>query len=470
MKYHGNYCGPNWSAGLHQPSVLSDVPSIDEFDETCRIHDAAYASGSDLLSADVAFTRANFGKGAKRTAAAAAVGVQAAVRAIDKFIPKIYPNKTKMTKNGALRGAKAQMSKKAPKNQSTPKQSTLSTVPAAYGYTLRMQAPSIVRRGNMAVITGSDYGGTVQVSNSNNYQPAASVFINPAYFQNAMLAAQARSFEKFRLKRGAVTYIPSVPTSTQGQIVMLSTSTVKEPFLASGTTTFLGRALSQYNAVASPIWKEATIELAPSQEWSVVDALIDADLDDCIAEEVQVYGTCDSTLDAGVLVFHYEIEFKDPLYVYHPTVIPVPNGNGGGYTFNDDTAVNAALDAIRLSSPGGTLLGGTGSVYRCVFQQGKSIQPTGPAAWANVASINTHGAVNTTTVGSFGNSITLVSGTTLYGLLTGTILTLYNSYEGAAAGQAGGLVYYANPTTAAGTWAFLIQMVRLGDTLRVTTQ
>jgi len=133
--------------------VLSDVPSIDEFDETCRIHDAAYASGSDLLSADVAFTRANFGKGAKRTAAAAAVGVQAAVRAIDKFIPKIYPNKTKMTKNGALRGAKAQMSKKAPKNQSTPKQSTLSTVPAAYGYTLRMQAPSIVRRGNMAVIT-----------------------------------------------------------------------------------------------------------------------------------------------------------------------------------------------------------------------------------------------------------------------------------------------------------------------------
>lgn len=470
MKYHGNYCGPNWSAGLHQPSVLSDVPSIDEFDETCRIHDAAYATGSDLLSADINFARDNFGKGAKRTVAAVAVGAQAAVRAIDKFIPKIYPNKTTMTKNGALRGGKAQTNKKTPMKQGATKQSTLSTVPAAYGYTLRMQPPAIVRRGNMATITGSDYAGTAVVTVSTSYQPAASVFINPAYFQNAMLAAQARSFEKFRLKRGSVTYIPSVPTSTQGQIVMLSTATVKEPFLASGTTTFLGRALSQYNAVATPIWKEATIELAPSQEWSVVDALIDADLDDCIAEEVQVYATCEATLDAGVLVFHYEMEFKDPLYVYHPTMIPVPNGNGTVLLFADDSNVNATTDTIRLNSVGGTLLGANGSVYRLVFQQARSIAPTGPANWSGVADVMNSAANTTSGTITSRSGITMVSGTTLYGLLVGTSLILYSSYDAAVIGNVNGSLAYNTATTAAGAWWFLGQMVRLGDTLRVTTQ
>ena len=104
MKYHGNYCGPNWSAGKHQGSVVSDVPAVDEFDETCKRHDAAYATNADLLSADINFALENFGKGVKRTIAAAAVGGQAAVRAIDKFIPKIYQSE-KMT----LRGSKVKV-------------------------------------------------------------------------------------------------------------------------------------------------------------------------------------------------------------------------------------------------------------------------------------------------------------------------------------------------------------------------
>jgi hypothetical protein len=333
-----------------------------------------------------------------------------------------------------------------------------------------MQPPSITRRGNTATITGSDYAGTVQAVNSANYQPAASVFINPAYFQNAMLASQARSFEKFRVKRGAVSYIPAVPTSTQGQVVMLSTATVKEPFLASGTTTFLGRALSQHNAVATPIWKEATIEISGSQEWSVVDALIDGDLDDCIAEEVQIYTTCDSTVDAGILVFHYEIEFKDPLYVYHPTMIPVPNGNGAGITLNDNSGVNAVNDAIRLNNPSTALGGGSGSIYRMIFQQAKSTLPTGPGSWAAVANIEFSAASVSTASGILLEPITLVSGTTLYGVLDGSDLILYTSYDGAVGGTVNGALMYRAATTVAGTWAFLVQMVRLGDGARITTQ
>lgn len=37
--YHGNYCGPNYSAGKFQTSVAnSDVPAVDAFDETCKRH------------------------------------------------------------------------------------------------------------------------------------------------------------------------------------------------------------------------------------------------------------------------------------------------------------------------------------------------------------------------------------------------------------------------------------------------
>lgn len=82
IKYHGNWCGPGWSAGKFQDSVDEDYPAIDEFDETCKTHDRAYARGEDLKAADMAFYEANVGKGIKRTAAAYAVGLQGKLRSL----------------------------------------------------------------------------------------------------------------------------------------------------------------------------------------------------------------------------------------------------------------------------------------------------------------------------------------------------------------------------------------------------
>lgn len=84
FRYHGNYVGPGWSAGKYQPSVAnSNVPAIDEFDQTGKDHDAAYAPTADRRKrseADAKFFRQNFGRGIKRTAAAYAVGTQAFLR------------------------------------------------------------------------------------------------------------------------------------------------------------------------------------------------------------------------------------------------------------------------------------------------------------------------------------------------------------------------------------------------------
>lgn len=84
MQYHGNYCGPYWSGGKRQASVIdSNVPAIDDFDETCREHDGVYALPtvpSRRSAADWKFYNANIGRGVKRSLAAMAVGGQAVIR------------------------------------------------------------------------------------------------------------------------------------------------------------------------------------------------------------------------------------------------------------------------------------------------------------------------------------------------------------------------------------------------------
>lgn len=76
IRYHGNHCGPYWSDGKYQPSVCGYAPAIDQFDQTCKEHDCAYATHGPHWEADHRFFRANIGKGLKRSVAAIAVLAQ----------------------------------------------------------------------------------------------------------------------------------------------------------------------------------------------------------------------------------------------------------------------------------------------------------------------------------------------------------------------------------------------------------
>lgn len=92
FRYHGKYCGPGWSAGRYQGSVAKGPKADDEFDETCRIHDKAYAENQNLKEADYKFYRSNIGRGFKRSAAALAVGLQGYMRSEDPFSSVSYKN------------------------------------------------------------------------------------------------------------------------------------------------------------------------------------------------------------------------------------------------------------------------------------------------------------------------------------------------------------------------------------------
>ncbi len=371
-------------------------------------------------------------------------------------------------KSPSLRGVASNKAKPVPQAQTLAKQHSM---PAATGFTIRGKQPTVVRTSTSAMITGTDYAGSVNVYNTSSYEPAASVPMNPSYFNSAMLGNLSRVYEKYRFKRAVLEYIPSVPTSTQGQIVMLSDRSIKNPFLDGSSSSFLARALSQSNAVATPIWQRTTFECDVSTTWNLVDPLIDADLDDTIAGEVQVYGFADSTVVAGILMLHYEIEFKDPLYTFHSTLVPIPIGIGSVVSLTDDSAVNASPDAIILSNASLTL--GTfnsGGIFRLVFQRAASLLPVGPPSWSAVAGVQTVNATTTTAVVSVSTAITLTTGTTLYGLLNSGTLTLYSTYDHAVVGSANGVLRYVNSTTAAGSWVFIIAGVRLGPSLMVTNQ
>lgn len=113
-KIHGNYCGPNWSAGKAQTSVVSDVEAIDEFDQTCLEHDASYAMGEDLIDADTKFYHDNIGQGPLRSAAAIVVGGQGIARRISTGLSELV-GPTGRTKNTNA-GRKAKMPTKGEYN------------------------------------------------------------------------------------------------------------------------------------------------------------------------------------------------------------------------------------------------------------------------------------------------------------------------------------------------------------------
>lgn len=82
IPYHGNYCGPGWSAGKAQPSVAGAAgTAIDEFDESCRLHDLVYAKHGPITKADIKFAIDNLSSmEPKRMVAGAVVGMQGLVR------------------------------------------------------------------------------------------------------------------------------------------------------------------------------------------------------------------------------------------------------------------------------------------------------------------------------------------------------------------------------------------------------
>lgn len=214
MRYHGKYCGPHWSAGEHQDSVLSSVPPLDEFDATCKEHDAAYAVGGNLEVADYEFAAANLASGApKRVLAGVLVGAQAVARTTDRLTTYLMNSKSNNSLRGSARRQKAQNV-----NTTRSGNDVSRAAPVAIS-TRRTGAPArITPRGTGVTISHRTFLGPV--TNFLAYTPT-SFATNPGLASTfPWLSKIASRYDKYRFTRLRFEYRSVAATSTAGVAMM----------------------------------------------------------------------------------------------------------------------------------------------------------------------------------------------------------------------------------------------------------
>lgn len=491
MRYHGNYCGPNWSDGKIQESICGFTPPIDLLDQSCKDHDCSYFLGNDKTVADFTFAADNLGFVApKRLIAGVGVGIQGVARAVDRVQStyKLYPTMSKRLRgtnafkkaqntngkqNPRLRGGGGNASQEglvrvAPSNSD---RSMVSRgAPVAIGTTVMSTKPRVRATPGGVVAIGRDFGGNVYSASATTYNCAASLPVNPAFFIAGVIGNLSRTYERYRFKHFRVSYLPAMPTSDSGQIVMTSSKSIKEPFLNGAADTFIGRALAQGNAAIGPIWQPLSLDVVCDGGFRVCDLLVDGDLDDSIAEEVQVYTSTLTTKIVGALVVDYEIEFLDPLYQPHAQWLPVWTGTFSRNAFVDDGAVNATTDVVLLTNATVAATSLTGEIYRAVFMQIPSTLPTGPVSWGAVWTVATQSATTTTTTSTTVVNVPGVDGSTFYMLNRNDSFILYSSLENAIVGGINGAICYQTATTVAGTYYLMITLVRIPPASLTTVQ
>jgi len=479
--YHGNWCGPGWSNGASQASVRGTAPSTDEFDETCRQHDFTYADHGDLRSADLLFARQNFGRGVVRSVAAVGVGMQGLLRSHDEYLPTIYQSQeteTMVTKTSQkLRGASSQQmgAKKTPvKEPSGPRQAnglTVSAAPTAIGTAIRAVKPYMTRSLTEGRIAGRDFIGTVEGQGVATFGLGKSALLSPAYFSSTILGNLARSFERYRWNRLRVHYVPKVATTVTGQVILCSSKSVSEPCLSPESGTFLQRAMSQGNAVFSPLWSPTYIDIDCTGDWRLVDPATTSDLDDNIHEELQVFTQVNTVGQVGYLFAEYDVSFSEPIYQPHSINIPIPTGPGVRTILSDTAGVNAVNDDWVLNDAGPLNLAGTanGTIFRGVFDLQGSTAATG-TTFANMINASTYVHTTTAATGVLTTPLPMVGGTTLYFAVNGTTLYVYSTLEQAINGVGSGQMFFRTASTLGGAYNFDMAVVHYGNSINPTVQ
>jgi len=480
---YGKFCGPYWSDGKWQSSVIPTIPADDELDQTCRDHDEVYARGGDLRKADSDFFWRNFGNGVLGTLFAIPVGMQYLLRAgeiLGDNLPKTQesskintmPKSKQTNKRGNLRKSpittQPQLGKRKSATTGGPKSVgtsiTRSYPSTSIGTTISTMKPIVTRTNETARIIGRDFIGTVEGNGTSTFGLGKSALLSPAYFQSAMLGNLARSFERYRWNTLRVHYVPKVATSAAGQVVMCSSRSVTQPCLQGEAGSFLPRAMSQGNAIFTPLWAPAMINIDCTGEFKLVDSTTSVDLDDTIHEELQVYTQVGSSGQVGYLYAEYDVSFEEPIFQPHSTAIPYGSGPGARMSLADKAAINSSADALIITDTTSVLGSPTpGTIYRAVFDRQGSTAPTGVTFTSGFIVYNNYHST-TTAFATVGSVLAFVGGLTLYLVNTAGAqdYTAYTSMEAAIAGSASGQVYYNGATTVKGAYLFDAALVRIG--------
>ncbi len=327
---YGNYCGPYWSAGQHQSSVVSDVPPVDAFDATCKAHDESYALGEDLIEADLLFASQNVGRGLLRTAAGLAVGAQGIGRAIysgisnlmepppitfpgqasqpinlgpgvDDNLPLSMKNKNNKTNKTPARAASAATTKMKETPRVTP-------APVALGTRVPSMAPKYTTKNGNVIVTNREYVGYLSGSTSFSL---VSYPANPGISSLfPWLSNIANNYDRYRVRRLRFIFVSSVSTATAGRIAMVWNYNAADLV----PSTKLG-ALSIHPAEESNVWESFALDIPTTGGVYYTRDGLPVSIDLKTTDMGSLYvvtDLCTSSSTIGELYAEYEMEFMNP--------------------------------------------------------------------------------------------------------------------------------------------------------------
>lgn len=314
-RYHGNYCGPGWSAGKYQTSVESGVPAVDDFDQSCKDHDAAYARGESLDRADAEFVKRNFGVGLSRTFAASAVSLNSTVR---RLFYGSDTNKTVVVDNDMPRKAgSASYAHFAP--------------PSVVGTGIRLADP--VQRNTKdggVIINGSELIPSPRTNASTTLWDIVQIFrLSPVHYGAGRLGRFAQFWSEFRFHKVSVSYVTACGTTNLGNLIVEYQENSADPCRHYAGSSFLQNVMTSGNGTLMPVWENFTVDLPinDSKFHPIGSDLTFPDQNDASAGDVIVYNKCaTASTDPGFFIMNYVIEFRSPQLSPRLTVIPYATG------------------------------------------------------------------------------------------------------------------------------------------------
>lgn len=498
MKFYqgyGNYCGPWWSDGKIQTSVIGNTVPIDELDSLCMTHDAAHYEGTDLQSADYEFATRAITMGPYGAAFGSAVAIQYAGRGVKNQLSKSFSSlrnimgSSKAPKNkpinqtqkgGSFRGSPLKrkagnaMAERVLMSMEDRNVNSIGGVqvsaPTSISSVLTAMPTKTRSIQNGVIVSGREFISTVEGNGVSTFGVGKSALLAPAYFYGGVLGQLARAYQFYKWTHLVVHYIPKVSTGTSGQVVICSQDNITEPFMCPEASTMLQRAMVSGNGVMTPAWMPAKMMIQTDNVKRYVDATTNIDINSNIFAELQVLTQVGTSQNLGYLWLEYIVELTHPMLQPHLTTLPYFTGPGQRYIFNDATAINAPdAPVLLVDTTGSLVLQPNGTIFRAVLDIQGSTPGVG-TTFANAWNVTTLRRTTNTTFASALSNMPIVGGMTFYLAACGPSFTIHTSLESATGGLTSGEVVQRSASTAVGSWEFDIALVRSGVAILPTVQ
>jgi hypothetical protein len=289
-------------------------------------------------------------------------------------------------------------------------------------------------------VIGCDYVATATpLSTVTTLGNVAGLVIAPYALGNNTLSDMSRMYSEFRVDRMILSFIPSVGTTTTGQVSMYRISERSAPAIDPNASTFLPYVLNQQSGAVGPVWQPLSVEFPVSGRWISTIPLDGTDPDD--EAECELWCTTSvgtAAVSIGILKFTYVMSFRGfsrnprsglvPLLnqTYFPTAL-------GASAISASVGTSVTLNNLSTDQSGANSVVPTGSldgdVYKIVVDVSRS--SFGTPSGSVIFGVTFLGSVRTF---PFAGTVTV------YGLISNTSWNLYTTFENAMT-QSNPLVY-----------------------------